>query len=148
MDTGTFLSIKKCEDFETAKSLPSLLVSGSRSWRKRRSNVSSVANCSHGRNLWITTWELTKILLFGTYVFFCVESMGLCIGTYYLRLSCERCCVGTVLCMYLKWFTVGAQSIARLCQNLVNYRRNTSVHRRRRKLRFFFIRKCLGGRMI
>ncbi len=34
-------------------------------------------------------------------------------------------------------YTVGAQSIARLCQNLVNYRGNLSAHRRRRKLRFF-----------
>ncbi len=40
---------------------------------------------------------------------FCVESMGLCIGTYFLRLSCERCCVGTVYSMYLEWFIADPQ---------------------------------------
>jgi len=35
--------------------------------------------------------------------------------------------------------TVGAQSIARLCQNLINCRRNICAHKRHRKLRFFFI---------
>ena len=39
--------------------------------------------------------------------------------------------------------TVGAQSIALLCQNLVNCRRNIWAHRRRRKLRFFLL-KNLG----
>jgi hypothetical protein len=48
---------------------------------------------------------------------------------------------------YLVYSTVGAQSIARLCQNLVNCRGNISAHRRRRKLRFFFIRKIFGWRV-
>ena len=34
--------------------------------------------------------------------------------------------------------TVGAQSIARLCQNLVNCRGNISAHRRRRSCGFFY----------
>jgi hypothetical protein len=36
--------------------------------------------------------------------------------------------------------TVGAHSIARVCQNLVNCRSNISAHRRRRKLRFFYLK--------
>ncbi len=41
--------------------------------------------------------------------------------------------------------TVGAQSIARLYQNLVNCRRNISAYRRPRKLRFFLIERSLAG---
>ena len=37
--------------------------------------------------------------------------------------------------------TVGAQSIARLCQNLINCRRNIWAHKRRRKLRFFLFER-------
>jgi hypothetical protein len=37
--------------------------------------------------------------------------------------------------------TVGAQSIARLCQNLINFRRNIGAHKRRRKLRFFLFER-------
>jgi hypothetical protein len=33
---------------------------------------------------------------------------------------------------------VAAQSIALVCQNLENCRRNISAHRRRKKLRFFY----------
>ncbi len=42
--------------------------------------------------------------------------------------------------------TVGAQSIARLCQNLVNCRRNIWAHRRRRKLRFFLFERSWAGK--
>ncbi len=38
-------------------------------------------------------------------------------------------------------FTVGAQSIAHVRQNLVNCRGNISAHRRRRKLRFFLFER-------
>jgi hypothetical protein len=41
--------------------------------------------------------------------------------------------------------TVGAQSIARLCQNLINCRRNIWAHRRRRKLRFFLFERSWTG---
>ncbi len=44
--------------------------------------------------------------------------------------------------------TVGAQSIARLCQNLVNWRRNIWAHRRRRKLRFFLFEKSWAGEWV
>ncbi len=37
--------------------------------------------------------------------------------------------------------TAGAQSIARLCQNLINCRRNIWAHRKRRKLRFFLLER-------
>jgi hypothetical protein len=43
--------------------------------------------------------------------------------------------------------TVGAQSIARLYQNLVNCRRNISAYRRQ-KAAVFFNRKIFGRRMI
>jgi hypothetical protein len=36
-------------------------------------------------------------------------------------------------------FTVGAQGLARVCQNLIICRRNISAHRKRRKLRFFLV---------
>jgi hypothetical protein len=45
------------------------------------------------------------------------------------------------------YHTVGAQSKAHVRQNLVNCRGNITGHRRRRKLRFFFIRKILGWRV-
>jgi hypothetical protein len=45
----------------------------------------------------------------------------------------------------LKVHTVGAQSIARLCQNLVNCRGNIFAHRRRRKLRFFLFKRSSAG---
>ncbi len=44
-----------------------------------------------------------------------------------------------------KHFTVGAQSIARVCQNLVNCRSNISAYRRRRKLRFFLFERFWAG---
>ncbi len=44
-------------------------------------------------------------------------------------------------------FTVGSQNIAHVCQKLENCRRNTSAHRRRKKLRFFYI-KNLDLKMI
>jgi hypothetical protein len=44
--------------------------------------------------------------------------------------------------------TVGAQSIACLCQNLVNWRRNIWAHRRRRKLRFFLFEKSWAGEWV
>ncbi len=44
--------------------------------------------------------------------------------------------------------TVGAQSIPRVCQNLINCRRNISAHRRCRELRIYLIRKILSSKMI
>ncbi len=45
-------------------------------------------------------------------------------------------------------YTVGAQSTARLCRNLVNCRGNISAHRRRRKLRFFLFERSSAGEWI
>ncbi len=45
----------------------------------------------------------------------------------------------------MMYCTVGEQSIARLCQNLLNCRRNISAYRRPRKLRFFLIERSLAG---
>jgi hypothetical protein len=42
-------------------------------------------------------------------------------------------------------FTVGAQSTARVCQNLENCRRNISAHRRYEKLRFFLFERTWAG---
>ncbi len=46
------------------------------------------------------------------------------------------------------YYTVGAHSIARLCQNLVNCRRNIWAHRRRKKLLFFLFEKSWAGEWV
>ncbi len=49
------------------------------------------------------------------------------------------------LYLFISVPTVGAQSIARLCQNLIKCRRNIWAHRRRRKLRFFLFERSWAG---